>query len=127
MLKVQNQHIHLASGKSELDSFSNKISAIACFIEAEQKMSINFRIKYGGVPGGKLEAAETPIEAAVPELQREKELIEFLYPGYIKKLACLVRNVRSWHVMLPASGGGPIRFSSGRENFGILWSTSKQE
>lgn len=97
MLKVQNQHLHLTSDKNELDSFNHKISAVACFVEAEQKILLlrtdnehKFQNKVWGVPGGKLEAGETPIEAAVRELQEETGLklnsdqLEFVIKLYVR-------------------------------------------
>lgn len=97
MLKVQNQHIQLTTDKSDIGSFNHKITAVACFIEAEHKIlllktdSANKLQNYvWGVPGGKLESGETPNEAAVRELHEEtgiklkNDQLEFVIKLYVR-------------------------------------------
>lgn len=97
MLDIRNDYLHLSSELDHIPNFSGNAAAAICFIEADAKILLlknNRELKEHprdwGIPGGKLEKDELPLDAVQREIFEEtsinipKEKLEFLLKLFVR-------------------------------------------
>jgi len=97
MLDIKNDYLHLSSELENIPQFSANAAAAICFIEAESKILLLKNIRElkdyprdWGIPGGKLEKDELPIDAVQREIFEEtsiyipKDKLQFLLKLFVR-------------------------------------------
>lgn len=96
MLHLQNERVHLSSNKEDLSNFTAQTGVAACVMNAGGKILLlqnkepDVDKHLWGVPGGKLNKAENPLDGVIREVQEETGIllaqtaIEFVIKLYVR-------------------------------------------
>lgn len=96
MLYLQNERVHMSSNKDDLSNFNAQAGVAACVMIADGKILLlqnkdpDADLHLWGVPGGKLNKQEDPLDGVIREVQEETGILlaetalEFVIKLYVR-------------------------------------------